>query len=73
MQLWDEAERSLNLHGWVHPQRRYHSRSGASGCTPGDAVGCPACSANARARDEYREALFAEMAQLRDERSSSHA
>jgi hypothetical protein len=73
MQLWDEAEHSLSLHGWTHPERRHHSRSGENGCTPGDAEDCPACVASARARDAYREALFAEMAQLREERSSSRA
>lgn len=73
MQLWDEAEEILRLHGWIHPERRHHSRSGGNGCTPGDAEDCPACLANEQARDAYREALFIQMAQLRDERSASRA
>ena len=73
MQLWDEAEYKLSLHGWIHPQRRHHSQTGENGCTPGEAGGCPACTANAREREQYREALFTEMAQLREERSSSRS
>ncbi len=66
MELWDEAERSLRQLRWAPPERRRHSRQGNDGCTPGDAENCPVCSANARTRDEYREALFAEIARLRE-------
>jgi hypothetical protein len=68
MQLWDEAERNLRSQGLVQPERRHHSRNGGNGCTPGDAEDCPACTANERAREQYREALFAEISRLRQER-----
>jgi hypothetical protein len=63
--LWDEAERNLERRGLHRPEHREHSRRGRNGCTPGDQEDCPVCSANARARDAYREALFAEIARLR--------
>ncbi|HEY7341191.1 MAG TPA: hypothetical protein VH591_09945 [Ktedonobacterales bacterium] len=62
--LWDEAEHNLALRGLHRPEHRQHSRQGSHGCTPGDLEDCIACTANARARDEYRMALFAEIARL---------
>jgi hypothetical protein len=55
------------MQGLSKPHRRHHSRQGDHGCRRGDAQDCPACTANARALEEYREALFAEMARLRGE------
>lgn len=69
MELWDEAERNLRARGMVSPPRRQHSRAGDNGCTHDTAGDCPACIAHARAQSVYREALFAEMARLRSERS----
>ncbi|HEV8190169.1 MAG TPA: hypothetical protein VGP82_01595 [Ktedonobacterales bacterium] len=71
MQLWDEAERNLRMRGLVNPDRRQHSRQGDNGCTRGDVEDCLVCSANARARAEYREALFAEIGRLRHERGDT--
>jgi hypothetical protein len=70
MELWDEAEHNLREQGHVNPDRRAHSRRGDHGCLRGRAEDCPACNAHARAREEYREALFAEIARLRQQRRS---
>jgi hypothetical protein len=70
MELWDKAERNLHARGIDVPSRRQHSRQGEHGCTRGLPEDCPACTANARARAEYRDTLFAEMARLRDGREN---
>jgi hypothetical protein len=66
LDVWDEAERNLRQQGWAHSERRHHSPSGRNDCTSGDPQSCPGCAANGRAHEAYREALFAEMARLRE-------